>query len=74
MSRKKICTTVYITYEQDKSLKSLHDRTQVAVAAYIREGIDMVLEKYKEQIPGQLELPFLFGDEKATDRKNETED
>jgi hypothetical protein len=28
----------------------------VPVAEYIREGIDLVLEKYNHQLPGQMEL------------------
>ena len=53
MSRKKVSTTVYITPEQDALLKQLHARTRVPVAEYIRQGIDLVLEKYKAQLPGQ---------------------
>ncbi len=56
MSRKKISTTVYITPEQNARLKELHARTKVPVAEYIRQGIDLVLEKYKERLPGQVEL------------------
>ncbi len=56
MARKKISTTVYITPEQDERLKLLHDRTKVPVAEYIRQGIDLVLEKYKGALPGQLTL------------------
>jgi hypothetical protein len=52
--RKKISTTVYITPEQIEQLKLLHDKTKVPVAEYIRQGIDMVLEKYRQHIPGQL--------------------
>ena len=56
MSRKKLSTTVYITPEQDARLKQLHDKTKVPVAEYIRQGIDLVLEKYKEHLPGQVSL------------------
>ncbi|MCA9679813.1 MAG: ribbon-helix-helix domain-containing protein [Kofleriaceae bacterium] len=56
MSRKKISTTVYITPEQDAQLKVLHARTKVPVAEYIRQGIDLVLDKYKEHLPGQVDL------------------
>jgi len=56
MPRKKISTTVYITPEQSERLKVLHDRTKVPVAEYIRQGIDLVLEKYRETLPGQLTL------------------
>jgi hypothetical protein len=56
MSRKKISTTVYITPEQDEALKRLHGRTKVPVAEYIRQGIDLVLDKYREHLPGQQTL------------------
>jgi hypothetical protein len=56
VSRKKISTTVYITPEQDARLKALHVRTKVPVAEYIRQGIDLVLEKYRDQLPGQADL------------------
>jgi predicted DNA-binding protein len=56
MSRKKISTTVYITPEQDARLKQLHDKTKVPVAEYIRQGIDLVLDKYRDHLPGQADL------------------
>jgi predicted DNA-binding protein len=56
MSRKKISTTVYITAEQNEALHLLHDRTKVPVAVYIREGIDLVLKQYSDQLPGQMTL------------------
>lgn len=59
MPRKKISTTIYITPEQNDLLKMLHDKTKVPVSEYIRQGIDLVLEKYKEQLPGQLSLTNL---------------
>ena len=58
MSRKKLSTTVYITPEQNARLKELHERTKVPVAEYIRQGIDMVLEKYAAHLPGQTSIPF----------------
>ena len=56
MARKKISTTVYITQDQDLQLKALHGRTKVPVAEYIRQGIDLVLDKYRDQLPGQVDL------------------
>ncbi len=56
MARKKISTTVYITEEQDEQLKELSRRTKVPVSVYIREGIDLVIERYKSVLPGQLTL------------------
>jgi predicted DNA-binding protein len=54
MSRKKVSTTVYITPEQSEKLKQLNRRTKVPIAEYIREGIDLVLERHKNEIPGQM--------------------
>lgn len=56
MARKKISTTVYITQEQSEKLKLLHEKTKVPVSEFIREGIDLVLEKHKQLLPGQLSL------------------
>ena len=56
MSRKKISTTIYITPEQNELLHLLHTRTKVPVAVYIREGIDLVLKKYEDSLPGQRTL------------------
>lgn len=56
MARKKISTTVYITPEQNEALHLLHERTKVPVAVFIREGIDLVLRSYADQMPGQLSL------------------
>lgn len=56
MARKKISTTVYITPEQNDALALLHARTKVPIAVYIREGIDLVLAKHADQLPGQLSL------------------
>jgi predicted DNA-binding protein len=66
MPRKKISTTVYITPEQNERLKVLHERTKVPVAEYIRQGIDLVLEKYRGTMPGQLTL-----DDAASGRRRE---
>ena len=56
MARKKISTTIYITPEQNEQLKVLHERTKVPIAVFIREGIDLVLERHRDHLPGQLTL------------------
>ena len=56
MPRRKVSTTVYITPEQDERLKLLHQKTKVPVAEYIRQGIDLVLDREKSHLPGQLSL------------------
>lgn len=64
VARKKLSTTVYITPEQDERLKLLHARTRVPVAEYIRQGIDLVLQKYRAALPGQVDLG-LDGDDRG---------
>ncbi len=54
MARNKISTTVYITPEQNESLKLLSQKTRIPVASFIREGIDLVLERHKKHLPGQM--------------------
>ena len=56
MARKKVSTTIYITPEQNEQLKQLNQKTRVPVAEYIRQGIDLVLEKQRHHLPGQLTL------------------
>jgi len=56
MSRKKVATTIYITSEQDTQLKLLSQATGMPMAELIREGIDYVLERYKDRLPAQLAL------------------
>ena len=56
MGRRKVTTTVYIEPEQDELLKALSERTGVPVAAYIRRGIDLLLEQNRDILPGQLTL------------------
>ena len=54
MARKKISTTIYITPEQNERLKQLNEKTKVPIAEYIRQGIDLVLERENRNLPGQL--------------------
>ncbi len=56
MARKKISTTIYITPEQHDKLNLLYERTKVPRAEYIRQGIDLVLERHADALPGQLSL------------------
>jgi hypothetical protein len=55
---KKLATTVYITAEQQALLKELNLRSKVPVAEFIRQGIDLVIQRYGELLPGQLDLPL----------------
>ena len=54
--RKKVTTTIYITAEQNERLKNLHDKTKVPIAEYIRQGIDLILQKNQADFPRQLSL------------------
>jgi predicted DNA-binding protein len=56
MARNKVSTTVYITAEQNELLRKLHEKTKVPMAEYIRQGIDLVLERERDRLPGQLSL------------------
>lgn len=43
---KKISASVYLEPEQDRKLRQLSKRTRVTQQAYLREGLNYVLEKY----------------------------
>ena len=58
MSRKKVSTTIYITPEQADHLRMLHERTKVPVAEYIRQGIDLILERHRTTLSQQRQLDF----------------
>ena len=51
--KNKLSTTVYLTEEQEKLIKKLVKRTKAPMATYIREGVDLVLKKYQDEMPGQ---------------------
>ncbi len=46
MARRKVCTTVYLTEEQQDALRELSARTHVPAAYYVRQGVDLVLEAH----------------------------
>ena len=56
MSNRKIATTLYITTEQDRQLRLLSQALGAPMAALIREGIDLLLERHRDQLPRQLGL------------------
>ncbi len=55
---KKLATTVYITEQQQALLKELNLRSKVPVAEFIRQGIDLIIHRYRDLLPGQVELPL----------------
>lgn len=58
MSRRKVSTTIYITEEQNEQLKRLNEQTKVPVAEYIRQGIDLILERHRPALSQQRQLDF----------------
>lgn len=53
---KKVATTIYITEKQQDQLKELNDRLKVPVSELIRQGIDLIVKKYDENLSGQISL------------------
>ena len=58
MSRRKVSTTIYITEEQNELLKRLNEHTKVPIAEYIRQGIDLILERHRLTLQQQQQLDF----------------
>ena len=50
LSQKKVARTIYIKDEQMEALKRLSEKTKVPQSVYVREALDMLLEKYSEQL------------------------
>jgi len=50
LTQKKIARTIYIKDEQLDALKRLSEKTKVPQSVYVREALDMLLEKYYEQL------------------------
>ena len=48
---KRVFTGVYFNRPQHDALRALSDRTRVPLAAYLREAVDMLLEKYGAKVP-----------------------
>jgi len=57
LGQKKVARTIYINDEQLGALKRLSEKTKVPQSVYVREALDMLLEKYSEQ----LKFDFLEG-------------
>ena len=56
MSKKKIASTIYITEKQQDQLKELNDRLKVPMSELIRQGIDLIIKKYDENLSDQISL------------------
>lgn len=49
---KKVSTTIYLEPDQDAALRALAKRTRVPAAAFVREGVAVVLERYRDAQDG----------------------
>jgi predicted DNA-binding protein len=49
----KILSSIYLEIPQIERLNKLSAKTRVAKAVYIREGIDLLLQRYKKQLGGE---------------------
>ncbi len=50
---KKESMVVYLRPEQKEALKRLSDKTRVPMQEYLREAVDMVLKKHKQEMKNQ---------------------
>jgi predicted DNA-binding protein len=50
LAQKKVARTIYLKDEQLEALKRLSEKTKVPQSVYVREALDMLLEKYSEQL------------------------
>ncbi len=50
MSKTKVARTIYLKGEQLEALKKLSEKTKVPQSVYVREALDMLLEKYSDQL------------------------
>lgn len=76
MSRRKVSTTIYITEEQNELLKRLNEQTKVPVAEYIRQGIDLILERHRPALSQQRQLDFgeIFESRESREGKDSKKD
>ncbi len=58
MAQKKVARTIYIKDEQMEALKRLSEKTKVPQSVYVREALDMLLEKYSEQLKFEFKESF----------------
>ncbi len=50
--KKRVFTGVYFDRAQHDALRALSDRTRVPLAAYLREAVDMLLDRYGAKVSG----------------------
>ena len=49
-NKPRVRVTLYLDADQKKMLKTLSKKTRVVWSEYVREGVDMVLKKYKKHL------------------------
>lgn len=59
MSQTKVARTIYINSDQVEALKKLSDKTKVPQAVYVREALDMLLNKYSDQLKFEFKESFI---------------
>jgi predicted DNA-binding protein len=50
MAERKISTALYLTPEQHEAMKLLSGHTKVPMAVYLRDAVDMVIQKHAPEI------------------------
>lgn len=58
LAQTKVARTIYIKGEQSEALKRLSEKTKVPQSVYVREALDMLLEKYSDQLKFDFEGYF----------------
>ena len=58
MGQTKVARTMYLEGEQLDALKRLSKKTKVPQSVYVREALDMLLEKYSEQLKLEFKEPY----------------
>lgn len=46
----KVLRSIYLDLDQIEKIKKLSEKTKVPQAVYVREGLDLLLQKYEEQL------------------------
>ena len=49
----KILSSIYLEIPQRERLDELSAKTKVPKAVYVREGLELLLQKYEEQLKGK---------------------
>ena len=57
MGGRKVATTVYLTPEQDSSLKEVHRQTNLPVAELVRRGVDLILKEHAVLLGKDVDRP-----------------